>query len=44
MTEPTIFEISSPGRAGVKFQASDVPELDVPKEFLREELHMNEVS
>jgi glycine dehydrogenase subunit 2 len=44
MTEPTIFEISSPGRAGVKFQASDVPEFDVPKEFLREELPMPEVS
>lgn len=44
MTEPTIYEISSPGRAGVKFQASDVPETVVPKEFLREDLPMPEVS
>jgi glycine dehydrogenase subunit 2 len=44
MTEPTIFEISSPGRTGVKFQSSDVPEFDVPKEFLRDELPMPEVS
>jgi len=44
MTEPTIFEISSPGRAGVKFQASDVPEFEVPMEFLRNELPMPEVS
>lgn len=44
MPEPTIYEISSPGRAGVKYQASDVPETEVPKEFLREELPMPEVS
>ncbi len=44
MTEPTIYEISSPGRAGVKYQASDVPETDVPNEFLRDELPMPEVS
>ena len=44
MTEPTIYEISSPGRTGVKFQKSDVPEFDLPKEFIREELPMPEVS
>ena len=44
MTEPTIYEISSPGRTGVKFQNSDVPEFEVPKEFLREQLPMPEVS
>ncbi|HSM26202.1 MAG TPA: aminomethyl-transferring glycine dehydrogenase subunit GcvPB, partial [Anaerolineaceae bacterium] len=44
MTEPTIFEISSPGRSGVNFQKSDVPEFDLPKEFFREELPMPEVS
>ncbi|MDO9085768.1 MAG: aminomethyl-transferring glycine dehydrogenase subunit GcvPB [Anaerolineaceae bacterium] len=44
MTEPTIYEISSPGRTGVKFQISDVPEFEVPKEFLREHLPMPEVS
>lgn len=44
MTEPTIFEISSPGRTGVRFQASDVPSYDLPKEFQRNSLPMPEVS
>lgn len=44
MTEQTIYEISSPGRAGVQFQASDVPSYDLPEEFKRENLPMPEVS
>lgn len=44
MTEPNIFEISSPGRVGIKFPASDVPEFKVPQEFLRDDLPMPEVS
>ncbi len=44
MTEATIYEISSPGRTGVKFPASDVPDTLVPQEFLREELPMPEVA
>jgi glycine dehydrogenase subunit 2 len=44
MTEPTIFEISSPGRAGVQFQASDVPSYELPEEFHRNNLPMPEVS
>jgi glycine dehydrogenase subunit 2 len=30
MTEPSIFELSSPGRQGVRFPASDVPEVELP--------------
>lgn len=34
--EPTIFELSSPGRRGVKMPASDVPETALPpKDLLR---------
>ena len=44
MTEPTIYEISSPGRMGVKFQISDVPEFDIPENLIRDELPMPEVS
>lgn len=44
MTEPTIFDISSPGRTGVRFQASDVPSYDLPEEFQRNSLPMPEVS
>ena len=33
--EPTIFELSSPGRLGVKMPASDVPETALPpKKFI----------
>lgn len=44
MTEPTIFEISSPGRVGVQFPASDVPSYDLPKTFTRKNLPMPEVA
>lgn len=44
MTEPTIFEISSPGRIGVRFPESDVPETELPDELLRDNLPFPEVS
>lgn len=44
MTEPTIYEISSPGRSGVRFPPSDVPPTPLPEGFVREDLPMPEVS
>ena len=45
MREPTIFELSSPGRTGVTFPASDVPEFDLPNEsLLRKELPIPELA
>jgi glycine dehydrogenase subunit 2 len=43
--EPTLFELSSPGRRGVKMPASDVPETALPgKELLRSELPLPEIA
>ena len=44
MTEPTVFELSSEGRIGVRFPDSDVPEYSLPEEFQREELPLPELS
>jgi len=44
MTEPTIFELSSPGRQGVRFPASDVPEVELPAAFRRQELPLPELA
>jgi glycine dehydrogenase subunit 2 len=45
MREPTIFELSSPGRTGVTFPVSDVPEYDLPDEsLLRKELPLPELA
>ncbi len=44
MLEPTIFELSSPGRKGFQFRAADVPESTLPADILRDELPMPEVS
>ena len=44
MTEPTIFELSSPGRQGVRFPASDVPEVELPVAFRRKELPLPELA
>lgn len=44
MTEPTIYEISSPGRTGVRYPEADVPLTPLPEGFLREDLPMPEVS
>ena len=44
MTEKTIFELSKPGRRGIRYPKPDVPLADLPEEFLREELPLVEVS
>jgi len=45
MHEPTIFELSSPGRTGVTFPACDVPETELPREsLLRKELPIPELA
>lgn len=44
MAEPTIFELSSEGRQGVRFPEPDVPEFPLPKDFLRESLPLPELS
>ena len=44
MTEPTIFELSSPGRQGVRFPDADVPETALPEQFRRKELPLPEMA
>lgn len=44
MTEPTIFDLSVPGRKGVTFPEPDVPEFALPEGFLREDLPIPEMS
>ena len=45
IVEPTIFDLSSPGRIGVTMPASDVPETALPaKELLRSELPLPELA
>ncbi len=44
MTEPTIFELSAPGRIGVRFPEPDVPEINLPDQFLRKNLPLPELS
>ena len=44
MTEPMIFEISSPGRKAVFLPELDVPETELPDALLREDLPLPEVS
>jgi glycine dehydrogenase subunit 2 len=44
MTEPTIYELTSPGRVGVKYPSSDVSESELPKNFLRSDLPLPELS
>ena len=43
MTEKTIFELSRPDRKGIRFPAPNVPEAELPKDFLRENLPLPEV-
>ncbi|MCC6943305.1 MAG: aminomethyl-transferring glycine dehydrogenase subunit GcvPB [Thermomicrobiales bacterium] len=43
-TEPTIFELSSPGRRGVTFPEPDVPDAEIPASFRRESLAFPEAS
>jgi len=44
MTEPTIYELSAAGRRGVRFPQSDVPAVDPPAGFVRENLPLPEVA
>lgn len=44
MTEKTIYELSQPGRTGVKFPDPDVPVTPAPEEFIREEINLPELS
>ncbi len=45
MTEPLIYEISSPGRTGVTLPELDVPPApDLPANLLRDDLNLPEVS
>jgi glycine dehydrogenase subunit 2 len=42
--EPLIFELSKPGRRGVRFPDADVPETALPAEVMRDDLDWPEVS
>jgi glycine dehydrogenase subunit 2 len=44
MSEPTIYELSQPGRKGVTFPDSDVPIFDPPESFEREDVNLPELS
>jgi glycine dehydrogenase subunit 2 len=44
MLEPTIYELSSPGRTGIRFPDSDVPYTPLPANLVREELKFPELS
>src|SRR5512140_822701 len=45
MHEPTIFDLSSPGRTGVTFPVLDVPQFDLPNEsLLRKDLPIPELA
>ncbi len=44
MTEPLIYDISSPGRTGVSLPKNDVPEAELPEDFRRDDLPLPEVS
>ena len=44
MTEPLIYELSTPGRQGVTLPQSDVPQAEAPASILREDLPLPELS
>jgi glycine dehydrogenase subunit 2 len=44
MTEPTLYELSSPGRIGVRYPKIDVPEADLPEGLVRERLPLPELA
>ena len=44
MTEPTIYELSSPGRTGVTFPDPDVPLARLPENLLRNDLPLPELA
>ncbi|MEN4040980.1 MAG: aminomethyl-transferring glycine dehydrogenase subunit GcvPB [Anaerolineaceae bacterium] len=44
MSEPTIYELSSAGRIGLRFPVSDAPLAALPEGFIREDLPLPELS
>jgi glycine dehydrogenase subunit 2 len=44
IVEPTLFELSSPGRTGVPFPQPDVPITELPQELLRSDLPLPELA
>jgi glycine dehydrogenase subunit 2 len=44
MPEPTIFELSTPGRQGMQFPSADVPTADLPEDLTRQFLSLPELS
>jgi glycine dehydrogenase subunit 2 len=44
MTEPLIYDISSPGRVGFTLPDSDVPKAELPKDLVRQDLPLPEVA
>lgn len=44
MSEPTVFELSSPGRIGFPFPEPDVPLAGLPDAFVRKDLPLPELS
>jgi glycine dehydrogenase subunit 2 len=44
IVEPTIFELSSPGRTGVAFPAPDVPLAELPDALLRDDLPLPDLA
>ena len=44
IVEPTVFDLSSPGRTGVAFPEPDVPLADLPEELLRKDLPLPELA
>ncbi len=44
VVEPTVFDLSSPGRIGVTFPEPDVPRADLPTDLLRDDLPLPELA
>src|SRR5512140_876835 len=44
IVEPTVFDLSSPGRTGVTFPEPDVPRAEMPVDLLRKELPLPELA
>jgi len=44
MTEPTVYELSSRGRQGVRYPDPDVPQSPLPEGFVRDDLPLPELS
>ncbi|RME87315.1 MAG: glycine dehydrogenase subunit 2 [Anaerolineae bacterium] len=44
VVEPTVYELSSPGRTGVSFPDPDVPRAELPQSLLRDDLPLPELA